>query len=217
MIGDRLNIKPKHQKAAQAIFDRLSPQMGPRLTVAVAGQSGSGKSEIADALARLFDEAGHRTLVFQQDDYFFYPPRTNHNRRVDDIEWVGTKEVDLKLLDQHMRAFKDKPTVLLEKPLVIFAEDCITSEMVDLSPFDVVIAEGTYTCLLDNVDHRVFIDRDYRDTLEDRRERGRDIVDEFSEQVLKIEDRIISKHRTLADIVISKDFSVTFTDEGAAQ
>jgi uridine kinase len=217
MIGDRLNIKPKHQKAAQAIFDRLGGNMKQRMTIAVAGQSGSGKSEVADALARLFDEAGHRTLVFQQDDYFFYPPRTNHNHRVDDIEWVGTQEVDLKLLDQHMKAFKDKPTVLLEKPLVIFAEDCITSEMVDLSPFEVVIAEGTYTSLLDNVDHRIFIDRDYHDTLEDRRERGREVVDEFSEQILKIEDRIISKHRSLADIVINRNFSVAFADEGAAQ
>ena len=135
-------------------------------------------------------------------------PRTNHNRRVDDINWVGTQEVNLKLLDEHMASFKDKLTVLLEKPLVIFKEDTITSERVDLSPFNVLIAEGTYTSLLTNIDYRVFIDRDYHDTMEDRRERGRETIDEFSEQVLKIEDRIISKHRSLAQFIVNKDFSV---------
>ena len=217
MIGDRLNIQPKHHKAAAGIFEYLRDRLDERATITVAGQSGSGKSEVGEALARLLDEAGRRTLVLQQDDYFFYPPRTNHNRRVDDIAWVGTQEVNLKLLGDHLASFKNKPTVLLEKPLVIFEEDALTSEMVDLSPFAVVIAEGTYTSLLDNVDFRVFIDRDYHDTKEDRRERGRDVVDEFSEQVLKIEDRIISKHKSLAHIIINRDFSVDVVESGESR
>jgi uridine kinase len=160
------------------------------------------------ARAKLLDEAGHRTLILQQDDYFFYPPRTNHNRRLDDIEWVGTKEVNLKLLDEHMGRFKAAQPLMLEKPLVIFDEDRITTETIDLSPFDMMIAEGTYATLLESVDYRVFIDRDYHDTREDRKERGRDTIDEFSERVMKIEDQIISKHRELAQIIVRKDFSV---------
>jgi uridine kinase len=186
----------------------VAGELEARSAFAVAGQSGSGKSEVAEALARLFDEAGKRVFIFQQDDYFYYPPRTNHNRRVDDIAWVGTQEVNIKLLDDHVSAFKVAPTVLLEKPLVLFEENSITSEMVDLSRFDVLIAEGTYTSLLQNVDYRIFIDRDYHDTLEDRRERGRDVLDEFSDRVLKIEDRIISKHKALAHFIVNKDFSV---------
>lgn len=215
MIGDKLNIKDKHSKAAKLIFDAIVGDLKPRTTFTVAGQSGAGKSEVAAALAMLLDEAGHKTLILQQDDYFFYPPKTNHNRRVDDIEWVGTKEVNLKLLDEHMARFKQAQAVLQEKPLVIFDEDRITTESVDLSPFDVVIAEGTYTTLLEHVDYRVFIDRDYHDTREDRKERGREKIDDFSEQIMKIEDRIISKHRDLAQIIIRKDFSVEVAGGGA--
>jgi uridine kinase len=213
MIGDRVNLQPKHHKAARAIYHAVAGKLESRCAFAVAGQSGSGKSEVAEALARIFDEAGTRTFVFQQDDYFYYPPKTNHNRRLDDITWVGTQEVNLKLLDDHVNAFKTAATVLLEKPLVLFEENSITSEMVDLSRFNVAFAEGTYTSLLQNVDYRIFIDRDYHDTLEDRRARGRDVIDEFSERVLKIEDRIISKHKSLAHFIVNKDFSVEIVED----
>lgn len=212
MIGDKVNTKPKHVKAAKEIYALVAASLGPRMAFTVAGQSGAGKSEIAVELARLFEEAGLKPYIFQQDDYFHYPPRTNHNRRVDDIAWVGPQEVDLKRLDAHLDAFKHSATRILEKPLVVFGEDRIITEQVDLSPFAVVIAEGTYTTLLQNADYRVFIDRDYYDTREDRKERGRDVVDDFSERVLKIEDAVISKHRDRADIIVDKNFSVRMAE-----
>lgn len=209
MIGDKLNTQPHHIQAAREIYEGVKDKLGPGpTTFTVAGQSGAGKSEIADELAKLLEAGGRKTMVFQQDDYFFYPPKTNHNRRVDDIEWVGTKEVNLKLLDEHLSAFKESTTRILEKPLVIFDEDRITSEKVDLSPFSVLIAEGTYTTLLKNADYHVFIDRDYHDTKKHRQERGREVIDSFSDKILKIEDQIISKHKSLASFIVRKDYTV---------
>ena len=217
MIGDRVNTKPKHTKAAGLILDLIGDGIEGGVACTVAGQSGAGKSEIAHELARLLDENGHRTFIFQQDDYFFFPPKTNHNRRVDDIGWVGTGEVDIALLDKHLGLLRSPGPRVLEKPLVIFEEDRITTEEVDLSPFDVFIAEGTYTTLLESADYHVFIDRDYHDTLADRKERGRETIDAFSEEVMRIEDAIISQHRSLANIIVNRDFSVTRAgrDEGA--
>lgn len=210
MIGDRVNSKPKHARAASQIYPLIAKRVaGGQATLTVAGQSGAGKSEVAQELATLLDAAGHKTMIFQQDDYFFYPPKTNHNRRVDDIEWVGTKEVNLKLLDEHLNAFRHTASTVLEKPLVIFAEDRVIDDKIDLSPFTVLIAEGTYTTLLKNVDYRIFIDRDYHDTREDRKERGREVIDDFSDKILRIEHDVISKHKPLADIIVNKDFSVT--------
>ncbi|MCH7548845.1 MAG: zeta toxin family protein [Candidatus Krumholzibacteriota bacterium] len=217
MIGDRVNTKPKHTKAAGRICDLVGERIKRGVTFTVAGQSGSGKSEIAHEVARLLDEKGHRVFIFQQDDYFFYPPRTNHKRRVDDIDWVGTKEVDIALLDQHLGTLKTSNVSVLEKPLVIFEEDRITTEKIDLSPFDVLIAEGTYTTLLKNADYRIFINRDYHDTFEDRKERGREKIDSFSEKIMKIEDSIISRHKSLANIIVSKDFSVELVEPGAGE
>lgn len=209
MIGDKVYTQPYHTKAALEIFEAVKDDLGPGpITFSVAGQSGAGKSEIAEELAKALGEAGRKTIIFQQDDYFFYPPKTNHQRRLADIEWVGTKEVNLKLLDEHLERFKNSNAQIIEKPLVIFKEDRITSEKIDLSPFNVLIAEGTYTTLLKNADYHVFIDMDYHDTEQHRRERGRDVLDEFTNMILKIEDRIISKHKSLATFIVRKDYSV---------
>lgn len=213
MIGDKVNTKEKHTRAAAAILEQIGEHIGDGATFTVAGQSGAGKSEVAHELARLLDEAGRKTIVFQQDDYFFFPPKTNHNRRVEDIEWVGAQEVNLALLDEHMAAFKSSANRVLEKPLVIFEEDRVISENVDLTPFKAMVAEGTYTTLLQNADWRIFIDRDYHDTFEDRKERGREKLDDFSEKVMMIEDAIISRHKARANIIIKKNFSIEMVEK----
>jgi uridine kinase len=209
MIGDKIHVEPHHTKAAKEVFEAVKGTLGgDRVVFTVAGQSGAGKSEIAHELAGFLDGGGRKTVIFQQDDYFVYPPKTNHNQRLKDIGWVGTQEVRLKLLDEHAQAFKRGQNLMLEKPLVVFDEDRITSETIDLSPFDIMIVEGTYTSLLKNADYHVFIDRDYYDTREHRLARGRDKIDEFSDKILKIEDLIISKHKQLADFVVRKDYTV---------
>jgi uridine kinase len=209
MIGDKIHVEPHHTKAAKEIFEAVKNELGEgRVAFTVAGQSGAGKSEIAHELAGFIDGTGRKTIVFQQDDYFVHPPRSNHNQRLNDIGWVGTQEVKLTLLDEHVAAFKSGQQPMLEKPLVIFDEDRITTEKLDLSPFAVLIAEGTYTSLLKNADYHVFIDRDYYDTKEHRLARGRDKIDEFTDEILKIEDRIITKHKEYADFVVRKDYSV---------
>ncbi len=210
MIGDRIVAKPHHIAAAKEIFKALRENAAVRRTaISIAGESGSGKSEIADELAKLFNAAGINSIILQQDDYFFYPPKTNHSMRVKNIHHVGISEVNLKLLDEHIRSFKLQSMTKIVKPLVIFEEDRISEETIDPAASSLVIAEGTYTTLLKNVDHRVFISRNYKETREDRLERKRDVIDDFSERVLEIEHEIISKHRSLASLIVEKDYSVT--------
>ena len=72
------------------------------------------------------------------------------------------------------------------------------------------IAEGTYTTLLENVNTRVFIARNYLDTRahREKRQRHSSELDEFTARVLRIEHEIISSHRRRADIVITRDYDV---------
>ncbi len=98
----------------------------------------------------------------------------------------------------------------IEKPLVIFEENRITKETLTPAEIDLFIAEGTYTTLLNHADYHVFIDRTYEDTRAHRTGRGRDPLDEMSERFLEIEHSIISKHRSLAEIVVNEDYSVTW-------
>jgi uridine kinase len=102
---------------------------------------------------------------------------------------------------------------LIYKPLVIFDEDRITTEELDTTNTQVLIAEGTYTSLLQFVDFRIFIDRDYRQTLEARLRRARDKFEPFVMEVLEKEHQIISKHKSLADAVVSPDFNQVHNQE----
>lgn len=210
MIGDKIIPKAHHRRAARQILSILSDRVkGRRAALAVAGESGSGKSEIAYELVRGFEENGLKVFVFQQDDYFLLPPKTNHQRRLESIGHVGPQEVNLALLDRHIDLFKNEPEKAIEKPLVIFDEDRISHEIIEPARYSLAIAEGTYTLLLANVDYRIFLARTYKETAAARRERARDKVDAFSEKVLAIEHGIISQHSRLATIVVDRDYQVS--------
>jgi len=212
--GDVIIVEEHHRAAADRIATRLAPEIAKRArrtTLTVAGESGCGKSETAQALLEAFEQHGLRTTVIQQDDYFVLPPKRNDAARRRDIGWVGPGEVRLDLLDEHLAAAQaGAPS--LTKPLVIYDEDRIVEETLDLEGSQVVIAEGTYTTLLELVDSRIFIARDRLETMDARRRRAREAPDPFIEDVLEIEHEIISTHRARASIVISRDYAVEFAE-----
>ena len=205
MIGDKLVIQPYHTQRAIEICEELIPRIKGRFTVAVAGESGAGKSEVAWEIDRYLKDRGIPAGILQQDDYFVFPPKTNHEMRRINLAQVGPFEVKLDFLSSNLRSFKRGESPIY-KPLVIFDEDRITDEELDVADWRVLIAEGTYTSTLKFVDFRVFIDRDYHQTLEARKKRARDKFEPFVLEVLEREHGIISKHKALADAVIDESF-----------
>ncbi len=205
MIGDKLIIEQYHTNRASDILVLVADRPLDKFVITVAGESGAGKSELASEIARLLTEEGFKTGILQQDDYFVFPPKTNHEMRRRNLEQVGPYEVKLDFLDSNLRSFKRGESPIY-KPLVIFDEDRITSEEMDTGDVQVLVAEGTYTSLLQFVDIRVFIDRDYHQTLEARKRRARDKWEPFMQDVLEREHHIISEHKALAQVVIPADF-----------
>jgi len=212
--GDKLIIETWHIKAARQAGELLLPTLTGstgRFIITIAGESGSGKSEVAAALSDVFSEQDISSVILQQDDYFVYPPRTNEEMRRKNIAHVGLSEVRLDMLDRNLEDILEGRSEIT-RPLVIFEEDRITRETVSLEGVRVVIVEGTYTTTLKNVHRRVFIDRTYIDTREKRKLRAREIQGAFLEQVLEIEHGIISSHRSRADIIITRDFDAQVND-----
>ena len=212
MQGDTILIEEHHRRAAARIVERLIDEIRERdrrTTLTVAGDSGSGKSETAQAIAEELTPRGIAAKVLQQDDYFVHPPKTNDRTRRANLCWVGPTEVRLDLLDEHMEAAREG-AARVSKPLVVYEEDRITSETLEFEDAGVVIAEGTYTSMLENVDRRIFIARNRLDTMDHRMKRGREEFDPFIEKVLEIEHEIISEHKTRADVVISREYEVGF-------
>jgi uridine kinase len=205
MIGDKLIIEQYHTDRATELCDHLMGQIQSGFTITVAGESGSGKSELASEIGRILTERDIKSGILQQDDYFVFPPKTNHEMRRNNLEQVGPYEVKLGFLSSNLISFKRNESPIYI-PLVIFDEDKITTEEMDVGEFQVLIAEGTYTSLLNFIDFRVFINRDYHQTLEARKRRARDKFEPFVEDVLEREHQIISQHQSLANAIIAPGF-----------
>ncbi len=210
MKGDIILVGEEHKNAAEQIIGRLFDEIAAterRYTMTVAGESGSGKSETGQALSDALGERGVKAVVLQQDDYYVLPPRFNDAARRANFAWVGITEVRLELIDQHLRQAREGAPAIV-KPLAIYDDNQITEETISLEGATVVIAEGVYTSLCDNVDRRVFIDRNRLETMQHRMKRGREEFDPFIEEVLVKEHEIISQHRSRADVVITRDYDV---------
>ena len=210
MIGDKLNIKTEHIFAAGEVAARVISDIKvceSIFVISIAGESGAGKSEIAFSLSSHLKKKGYPNVVLQQDDYFVYPPKTNAKMRKKDIRHVGPSEVHLSLIEQNLTDILGGGKQIT-KPLVVYDEDRISSETISLEGISIVIIEGTYTTLLNQVNCHVFIDRDLHDTREARGQRSREVQDAYLEKILEIEHRIISSHRMYSDLIITRDYGV---------
>ena len=214
MIGDKLVIKEEHIRAARSVMKLSLPlitKSREKYIITIAGESGCGKSEIAAVISELISKKGFESIIIQQDDYFVYPPKTNAEMRKKNINHVGISEVRIALLNQNLKDIKDGK-IVIEKPVVIFEEDRIDEETIELDGIKVAIVEGTYTTALDNVDLHVFIDRTCIDTRDARIRRAREEQNEFLEKILEIEHEIISAHKQQADLIVTKNYEVRQND-----
>lgn len=170
----------------------------PRRVLAIAGESGAGKTTLAEAIQRAHP-ASH---VLGQDAYFLRPPRANHAARRRDLGRVGPHEVDLARLQAHLDAWR-AGAATIERPVVDRAADRIGTAPFAFGGADLLIVEGTYVLRLARVDQRVFVDGDWRTTAAGRRARARDLIDDLIPQVLAIEQRLIQADRPRADVCVS--------------
>ena len=213
MKGDVIIIKEEHIQSAKAIVPQIIDKIvskPSRFVITVAGESGSGKSETAHAIANQLKVLGIDSVVLGQDDYFYLPPKLNSERRKADAGWLGPHKVVIFAALEHNLFDDIRGSSEIVKPLVNYDLDTVGSETINLQDVKVVIAEGTYTSLLKHVDTRVFIAKDWIKTLEHRRERnrGNEVNDVFTENILATEHKIIAGHRQLADFVINDDYQV---------
>lgn len=178
-----------------------------RPVIGIAGESGSGKTVAATALAAALAAAGLPAAVLHQDDYFVRPPRTNHRHRERDLGAVGPHEVDLARLGADVAAFRAGRDGV-RVPQVDYPNDRFVERTVDFGPLAALVVEGTYVLMLDGLDARVFCEATHVETRERRRLRNRDIDAPFVERVLDIEHALIAPQAARADVLIAPDYAV---------
>lgn len=202
---------PDQREIADALaraMDDLRGREGLTGTVVgIAGESGSGKTTIAAALAAALEHRGLVTATLHQDDYFVRPPRVNHEFRRSHPESVGPGEVNLALLAEHLGAFRTRRRDV-PVPVVDYPGDRFDVHLRDFSGVDVLILEGTYVLLLDGLHVGVFLSATHEQTRARRVARARDVFEPFVDDVLRTEHRIIAPLREHAHLVVSEGGTV---------
>ncbi len=197
----------RFNNCAESILSQLTLPTQNVLAISVAGQSGCGKTTLSTALQKTLEARGLKSILLHQDDYFKLPPRQNHEARMADFNHIGYQEVDAERLENDIDTIKSKQVNELHIPHMNWLTDEREFKTIDVAGANVVIVEGTYTSMLNNIDFRIFINTDYKQTRENRLERSRETIDEFIESVLQKERGLISAHEPLANLIVDSSLA----------
>ncbi|MEY2963698.1 MAG: hypothetical protein RL754_959, partial [Bacteroidota bacterium] len=187
---------------AREIFDQR-----PAKVYKISGESGCGKTTLAKAMVQLLEEEGKKVLLLSQDDFFHLPPRKNHNKRVEDFEWIGPQEVDFELLNGCIDTAIHEVAQTQKIPVMNWELDRKEWVDINIEGVDAIIVEGTYVLKeLRDDEVGVFFTHTYEDTREARIARNREVVDDFIQRVLAREHELIAPLGANAKFQISKDY-----------
>jgi len=204
MLEDVLLINEKHHKAAEQILKRLQPLNTNRTAIAICGESGAGKSELAHVLGRKIRQNGKLAKVMHIDNYYNIAPLEKTAwRKKHGVGKIGLDEYNWELINKNIIEFREGKKAKM--PCVDLLTD-ITDELItDFKPIDYLIVEGLYP-LKAEVDFRVFITLTYHDTKKAQLMRGKEPQNEFRLQVLEQEHKVVQSLKPLADLFVTREF-----------
>ncbi|MDJ0698733.1 MAG: zeta toxin family protein [Woeseiaceae bacterium] len=206
MLGDVLLIADKHRKAGAQIVERLDDIDADKVVVAIGGESGSGKSELAHVVARALKDQGRPAKILHIDNYYKIRPQDREAwRKANGMESVGLGEIDWDLLDAHLEAFRAGENAVL--PCIDLLTDQIDELHTDFAAISVVIVDGLYPLHVD-ADMRIFIDLTYRDTKKAQLLRGKEPQNEYRLSVLEREHEVVQGLRPLANYLVTPEFDL---------
>jgi len=206
MLGDVLLITEKHKKAAEQIVDRLGRIESDKMVIAIGGESGSGKSELAHVISRRLKDKGELAKILHIDNYYKVSPqeRTEWRKR-HGVESIGLSEYDWDLINQNIAEFREGKEAVL--PCIDLLTDQEDRLITDFEGIKYLIVEGLYPLKAD-ADLRIFIDLTYHETKKAQILRGKEPQNEFRLQVLQREHQVVRSLRPSADLLVTKDFDL---------
>ena len=208
MLGDVLLITEKHLAAAQDIVKVILEQKKDKFIIAISGESGSGKSELAHAVAK--ELKNHKIVAkpLHIDNYYRILPLERTQWRTDNIieECVGLGEYDWDTIYKNVEEFKSgsKST----GPCVDLVTEQVDQLTTDYSEVDMLIIDGLYAVETNGVDLGVFIELTYHETKKAQKVRGKEPQNEYRARVLEQEHKVVQSIKPKAHYYVNMEYKV---------
>lgn len=210
MLGDILIIQEKHKKAGAQIVEKILKQKKDKFILAISGESGSGKTELAHVIAKDLRKHGIFAKPVHSDNFYnTHPLKRRKWRTKEGIEnVVGYNEY---LWDDIERVIDDfKNDRISEMPCVDLVTEQVDKLTTDFREVDILIVDGLYAIKTKDIDLRIFIDLTYLETKDKHTKdsRGKEVMDEERWATLAQEHKMVVSLKPLADLIIDKDYNV---------
>jgi uridine kinase len=207
MLGDVLLITEKHENAAQEIVKRVLKEKKDKYIIAISGESGSGKSELAHMVAKYLKNEGIRAKPLHIDNYYkTLPLERTEWRKTNGIESIGYTEYDWDTIYNNVEAFRNSEKATM--PCVDIVTEQVDTLITDFDGIDMLIVDGLYAIKTDGVDLRVFIELTYHETKKAQVKRGKEPQNEFRMKVLEREHVVVQSLKDTADMYVGMDYTV---------
>jgi uridine kinase len=208
MLGDILLIEEKHRIAGEAIIQKILERKKDKFMIAISGESGSGKSELAHVIAKGLRKHGIMAKPIHIDNYYrIHPLERTEWRKKNGIEnVVGYGEYDWDTIHRNIEDFKnDRQSTMPCVDLVTEQVDQLTT---DFKGIDMLVIDGLYAIKTEDADLRIFLELTYHETKKAQVVRGKEPQNEYRMAVLEQEHRMVQALKPKADILISKEYEV---------
>jgi len=215
MLNDVLLIRQEHLSAAAVISERIISEMkilrrtrpGHKFIAAISGESGSGKSELAHAIAQDLKKVEIQPKILHTDNYYRVPPSERLAARIaDNFVHVGAAEYDWDLLKSNINDFRAGRMSLM--PCIDLTNGQLDRLISDFSGVDVLVVDGLYALGIKDADLCIYIDLSWRETRKNQELRGKEADDEYRLKVLEKESEDVKAFRYRADLVIDHQYNV---------
>jgi uridine kinase len=208
MLGDVLLIADKHREAGEVIIDLILKNRKPKMIVAISGESGSGKSELAHVIAKGMRKHGIFAKPVHIDNYYrIHPHERTEWRKQHGIEnVVGPGEYDWDTIMRNIREFREGS--LSTGPCVDLVTEQIDQLTTDYKDIDMLVIDGLYAIKTEGTDLNVFIELTYHETKKAQLVRGKEPQNEYRMQVLEKEHQEVQALKPKAQVLVGMDYAV---------
>ena len=173
MLGDVLLITDNHKKAAKQLISHLDQLSGNKIVLAIGGESGSGKTEIAHEVARILKSRKTPAKVMHIDNYYLTSPTELTTwRKEHGLESICFTEYDWKVINRNINEFREDAEQVTMPciDLLTDQEDLLSTSFKGLK---YLVIEGLYAIQAE-ADLKVLIDLTYHETKKAQFERGKE-------------------------------------------